>query len=144
MVGDHDHARRGRRNDLLAQQRSPAPFDQAQVRRDLVGAIDRKIELRHLVECGEHDAKPLGLRAGGVGGRDCLHLQPAPDPFTQQIDEMCCGGAGAKPDTHPGPDKVKRAGCGSPLLQLDIASHEFALPPVTISMAVLAPFARRA
>ena len=61
-VGDDDHALGGHGHDLLAQQRTAAALDEAQVGVDLVGAIDRQIEERLVVERGERDAQALGLR----------------------------------------------------------------------------------
>ena len=64
FVGDHDHSRGRRGNDLFAQQRAAAALDQGQIRRDLIGAVDGQIEFRRLVERGQRNAKPLGLRRG--------------------------------------------------------------------------------
>src|SRR2546429_2085862 len=50
------------RNDFFAQQRAAAAFDQAQIGRDLVGAVDGEIELRRFLERGQWNPEPLGLR----------------------------------------------------------------------------------
>ena len=62
LVGNHDHALRRRRDDLLAQQRAAAALDQAQLVVDLVGAVDGQVEIRLVVERRQRDAEALGLR----------------------------------------------------------------------------------
>ncbi len=58
FIGDHNHPRRGRGDDLLAQQRAAAALDQRQVGRDLVCAVDGQIELGRLVERRQRNAEP--------------------------------------------------------------------------------------
>ena len=68
-VGNHHHPRRGMSHDLLAQKRAPTAFDQAKFVVDLVGAVDRQIKTRHLVERGHEQALALGSLARRLGSR---------------------------------------------------------------------------
>jgi hypothetical protein len=65
FVRDDDESERLLLDDLLAQQRTAASFDQAQIGVDLVGAIDGEIDRRHLEQRERRDA----LRA-----RQCLGI----------------------------------------------------------------------
>ena len=75
FIGNDDHARRRRRNDLLAQQRAAAALDEAEIRRDLVGAVYGQIELRRLVQGRQRHTDPLGIPPRGVGGRNAHDLE---------------------------------------------------------------------
>src|SRR6266478_3554620 len=55
-VSHHDHPLRGRSDDLLAQQRAAAAFDQPQLRIDFIGAVDGDVDLRMFIERRERDA----------------------------------------------------------------------------------------
>jgi len=56
LIRDDDEAPRGLLDDLLAQQRSAAAFDQAQPVVDRVGAVDGEIQRRELRERKRRDA----------------------------------------------------------------------------------------
>ena len=101
----------------------PPPLIRREVRRNLVGAVDREIERRRLVERGERDAEPLGLArvASEVGtpttsspprtrsassSTKCLAVEPVPSPSRM-------------PGLHP----VERASGGLTFLRFDV--HEF-------------------
>ena len=67
---DDDHQLVARlRDDLLAQVRTAAALDQVEVGRHLVGAVDRDVEARVVVERGQGDAEVAGLRRAGLRGR---------------------------------------------------------------------------
>ena len=72
-----DHAPRRRGDDLLAQQRAAAAFDQPELGIDFVRPVDRQIELRHVVERRERNAKRLRLRLGRLRGRDAADIKAA-------------------------------------------------------------------
>ena len=61
---------------------------QAQVRRNLVGAIDGQVQLGRLIERGEWDAKMLGIDARRLRGRNADHVEAGTDSFGQQRNEV--------------------------------------------------------
>src|SRR5947207_2188371 len=78
-VRDDNHPVGRCRNDLLAQKRAAAAFDEIERAVRLVCTIDRKIERRQLLEWGDRDAKTARLdggapRCGSAGSR-----QSSPD-----------------------------------------------------------------
>ena len=89
VVGDHDHAIRGRRHDLFPQQRAAAALDQIERGIDLVGAVDGEIEPVDLVERGQRNAALLGLDAGRLRGRHAHHLQCRRATFSPSRSTKC-------------------------------------------------------
>jgi hypothetical protein len=100
IVGDHDHAIRRRRHDLLPQQRAAAALDQVERGIEFVGAIDGEIEPVDLVERGQGDLALLRLNASNLRGRYADHAQPTGNPLAQQFDKMLRGRTGAEPQLH--------------------------------------------
>ena len=109
FIGDDDHARRCRGHDLLPQQCAAAALDEAEVGRDLVGAVDRQVKLRRLVQCRQRHADPLGIAPGRVGGRDTNDLQAGTDALAEQFHEMLRRGAGAQAQPHARTDVFEGA-----------------------------------
>ena len=120
FIDDDDHARGGRGDDLLPQQRSPTALDQAEVRRDLVGAVDGEIELRRLVEVGERHPQPLGVATSCFGCGHADHVEAGVNAFGQKLDEMFGGRPAAKTESHAGAHELERAGGGCTFLAFDI------------------------
>ena len=120
FIDDDDHSSGGRGDDLLSQQRSPTALDQAEIRRDLVGAVDGKIELRRLVEVGERHAQPLGVAASCFGCGHADHVEAGANPFGQELDEMFGCRPAAKAKSHAGAHELERAGGGCTFLAFDI------------------------
>jgi len=120
FIHDDDHAGRGRGDDLLSQQRAPTALDQAEIRRDLVGAVDGEIELRRLVEVGERHAQPLGVAASRFGCGHADHVEAGADTFGQEFDEVLSCRAAAKAKSHAGTHELERAGGGCTFLAFDI------------------------
>ena len=123
LVGDDDHARRGRRHDLFAQEGAAAAFDQRQIGRDLVGAIHGDVELGQFVERGERNAPLLGVVARGLRGRDPDHVEAVAHPLPEKLDEMPGSRTGAEPEPHARPDEVQSLGRGSAFLKLGVHGH---------------------
>ncbi len=110
--------RAGRRgDDLFAQQGAAAAFDQRQVGPDLVGAVDRQVELRRLVEGGERDAGALGVGAGGLRGRHADDVEAAAHTLAEQFDEMLGGRAGAEAEPHARAHEFEGPGGGGAFLK---------------------------
>src|SRR4029077_1558788 len=70
LVGDQDESPAGMRDDLLPQERPPAPLDAVNRRVDLVGAVDGQVE-RPVDFLRDRDATRLGLGPALLRGRDC-------------------------------------------------------------------------
>ena len=119
-VGDHDHARGGRGDDLFPQQRAAAALDQAQIGRDLVGAVHGQIELRRLVERGQRNAAALGIGARGLRGRHRDDVEAGAHAFADQLDEMLRGRAGAEPEPHAGTHEFDGASGGCAFLGIGV------------------------
>jgi len=119
-VGDDNHAGGGRCNDLLAQQSPPAALDQDEVGADLVGAVDRQIEFRRVIERRQRNAQAFGLCAGRFRGRDAYDREPAPHPFGQQIDELLRGRPRAEPQAHAGAHVFQGLSGRLPLLRFGV------------------------
>ena len=127
-VGDHDHPLRGRRDDLLAQQRAAAALDETQLAIDLVGAVDGQIEfgLSSSVVSG---CPGLGLPARRLRGRHADDIEPCLDPRAERVDEQgarsspyrarasCRGARSRAPFRRPRPCN-SRAGRHDPLRSL--------------------------
>ena len=115
LVGDDDHAGGGRRHDLLAQERAAAALDEAEVGRDLVGAVDREVELGRLVERRQRHARAFGVGARRLRGRHADDVEPAAHALAEQRHEMLRGRAGAEPEPHAGAHEFDRTGGGGML-----------------------------
>ena len=126
LVGDHHHPIGSGRHDLLAEQGAAAAFDQAKLVVDLVGAIDREIELRRLIERGERNSELLGLDARRLRTRHAEHAQAPGDPLPESGNEAGSCRAGTEPKPHAVLDQVK---CGTGGLLLQLVGLEQALPP---------------
>ncbi len=98
----------------------PPPLIRRQVGRDLVGAVDRQVELGRLVERRQRNAKPLGLRARRLRGRHRDDVEAGAHALAQQLDEMPRGRAGAEPEPHARAHEFDRAGGGGTFLGLDV------------------------
>jgi len=112
IVGDDHHLIGRGRHDLLAQQRTASALDQPQLIVDLIGAIDGEMQVRRVVERGQRNAKPLGLRTRRLGCRHAKHLESGGDFNSQRLDEARRGRAGAEPQPRPVADEIEGAqGC---------------------------------
>src|SRR6266566_2335492 len=98
------------------EQRAASPLDQRQVRSDLVGTVDREVEFGRLVEGRQRQPQPLGVGAGGPGGRHPDDVEPGAHAIRQQLDEVFGGRAGAQPEAHAGLDEFERRGGGLALV----------------------------
>ena len=100
IVGDHDHAIRGRRHDLFAQQRAAAALDEVEIGIDFVGAIDRQIEPVDLIQRRQRNAAALGIGARRLRCRHADDLKPGAYPLAKQLDKMLGGRPGAEAELH--------------------------------------------
>ena len=97
---DGEAAARGR-DDLLAQQGAAQPLDQIErAALDLVGAVDREIDLPMLGEGGERNARGLRLRRRSLRGGNADEAQALPMTPRQRLDRESRRRAGAEPDDH--------------------------------------------
>ena len=110
LIGDDDHARGGCSDDLLAQQRAAAAFDEIEIVVGFVRAIDDEIERREVVELGDRDAERAGLLARALGGGRAGDLQAGADAFGEEIEERFGRAAGPEPELHAVADEIERAG----------------------------------
>ena len=124
LVGDHDHLRRCRCHDLLAQQRPAAALDQSQIGRDLVGAIDREVEFRGLVERGERNTEPPppGRASPPTSGRR-RRRDPSRTRSPSRSTKCCRGRTGAQPEPHAGAHQFDRARPLPPACRLRTFMH---------------------
>ncbi len=90
-----------RRDDLLAQHGAAFSLDRAQLRIELVGAVDGQIEPCQRVEGKHRQAGRFRGAAGGERRCDGRHLQARRDPFPERGDGEVRRRAGAKADQHP-------------------------------------------
>ncbi len=107
-VGDDQHAARRCGDNFLAQQRAAAPFDQAQRAVDLVGAVDREVELGRLVERRQRNAELARLARRRLRGRHADDLQSLAHFGADEIDERAGGRAGAEAKPHARPHEGDR------------------------------------
>ena len=116
LVGDHDHACRGGRHDLLAQQRAAAALDQGEIGIDLVGAVDGQVEIGRSRRAWSAACRSAPhRRASPPRSARRSTLRPARDPLAQQLDEMLGGRAGAEAELHAVAHLFQRARRGLPL-----------------------------
>jgi hypothetical protein len=88
-------------NDLLAQQRSPKPFDE--VERGpfyLVGAVNRKIDFAMLAERSKRNLRCRRLGSCALGRGNANETQPLLMPPGKRFDCKRCGRARPEPDYH--------------------------------------------
>jgi phosphoglycolate phosphatase len=111
VIGNHHHAGGRGGDDFLAQQRAPSSFDEGEIGRDLVGAVDGEIEFRRLVEGGERNAEALGMRVRDLRGRDADDVEPGAHARAEKLDEVSRRRAGAQAEPHAGVHEIERA-CG--------------------------------
>ena len=103
FIGNDDHARRCGRDDLLPQQRTAAALDEAEIGRDLVGAVHRQIKLGRLVQCRQRHADPLGVAPRRIGGRNAHDLEAGAHALARAVPRNAwpwsrCPGPVACPD----------------------------------------------
>ncbi len=111
---DHDEPARRRGDDLLAGLRRAAALDEPAGRVDLVGAVDREVELAERVEVFDgQPERPRRLFGRGRGGRAAQALQISLGQGRQQIRDCRTG---SQPDTHPILDH-RRRGLGGRALE---------------------------
>jgi hypothetical protein len=67
-LGHHHQPGRGQGDELLAQQRSPAPLDQVELPVQLVGAIERKVQDAGAVQLDQLDTGRPDQGGGALGG----------------------------------------------------------------------------
>src|SRR5436309_1551169 len=97
-------------DDLFAQQRAAEALDQVEgAALNLVGAVDRQIDLRILGKGGERDVERARLRRGPFRRRDSDDLQPLRDPRSEALDNEISGRPGAEADDHSVLDVLDRA-----------------------------------
>ena len=123
LVSDHDHLGRGCGHDLLAQQRPTAALDQAQIGRDLIGAVNSEVKFGSLIEGGQRDPRPFGLRAGCFRGRHRGYFEPGANTLAQQFNQIAGGRTGAEPKPHAGTHEGQRSLGGGALLLLYVHWH---------------------
>ena len=96
-------------DDLLAQQGAAQSLDQVQgAAFDLVGAVDREVDLAMLGEGGERNAGRPRLRRGSLRRRNADEAQALPMPPGQRLDGERRRRAGAEPDDHAVLDQLDR------------------------------------
>ena len=96
-------------DDLLAQQGAAQSLDQVQgAAFDLVGAVDREVDLAMLGEGGERNAGRPRLRRGSLRRRNADEAQALPMPPGQRLDREGRRRAGAEPDDHAVLDQLDR------------------------------------
>ena len=100
-------------DDLFAQQRAAAALDEAQLRVDLVGAVDGQVELRRLLQRRQRNAEACRLGARRFGGRHADDLKTGRDVLAERGDEAARRGAGAEAKLHAGLDKSEGGGGGA-------------------------------
>jgi len=113
--GDDDEPLGGDGDDLLARVRAPAALDQPGPGGDLVGAVDRDVQRRELVERldGQTQRDRRGLGRGR--GRHAAQGEPARGQRGQQRRDRR---AGAEPDAHPVLDQLGGELRGAALVRL--------------------------
>ena len=98
-----------RRNDFLAQQRAAQTFDQIErAALDLIGSIDREIDLAMLAERRERNARRFRLRRRMLRSGNADEAQTLPVPPRQRFDRKGRGRAAAESDHHVILDQLHR------------------------------------
>ena len=102
---DDDHLACARlRDELLAEQRAATALDEVELRVDLVGAVDRDVDLPRHVVGEQRDPDAPGLVRGLDRGRhaDDVGQLTAREQRTDATGGVDRGRAGAEPDDHAG------------------------------------------
>ena len=115
----------------------PPPLISLSLRIDLVGAVDRQIELGHLVERRQRDAEAVRLRERRLRGRDAARFSPPATFSPSEIDEMACGRAGAEAEPHAGLDELERPSRPPPAFSFRCPGSRPCLP--SLAFADVAP-----
>src|SRR5690606_33980805 len=99
------------------------PLDQVERRVDLVGAVQREVEARLLLERGQRDAERGGARGGVARRRHAGHaLQRAvAQPLAEQVEQVSDGRAGPEAEHHAVLDPLERALGRLPLQRFTVA-----------------------
>src|SRR5262249_844754 len=122
LVGQYDETVGRGFDDLLTQQRTAQPFDQVQRRVDLVGAVEREIEPRALVQRRDLHPKLASQRSDRIRCRHADDIaQPAILQRLRQSPQHVCGRrAGAQAKRHTALDILKRMLGGLALVAFEI------------------------
>ncbi len=108
-IDDDGETAAGVGDDLLAQQGAAQSLDQVQgAAFDLVGAVDREVDLSMLGEGGQRNAGRPRLRRRSLRRRNADEAQALPMPAGQGLDRECRRRAGAEPDDHAVLDQLDR------------------------------------
>ena len=108
-IDDDGETPAGVGDDLLAQQGAAQPLDQVQgAAFDLVGAVDREVDLPMLREGRQRNAGRPRLRRGSLRCRNADEAQTLPMPPGQRLDRESRRRAGAEPDDHAILDQLDR------------------------------------
>jgi hypothetical protein len=97
-VGDDDEFARRRRDNFFVEERTTATFDQVELRVELVGAVDRDVDVLDFVEIGERNAELGGHFARVDRGRDAADFQAGFNAVADELDGVCGGRACAEAD----------------------------------------------
>src|SRR2546421_6143823 len=99
LRGDHDEDLRRRRDYLLARQRSASALHEPRTGVDLVGAVDRDVQIAQLVEVRQLEPQRKRGPFGRGRGRGAAHVrQPPLGDRRQQVRDRR---ARAEADAHP-------------------------------------------
>ena len=124
LVDDDDEAPARRGDDLFAQQGTAQALDQVQrAELDLVGAVDRQVDLLVFGKGRDRNAEPARLRRGALGGRDADDLEPLLDARRQPLDDKGGGRPGAEAEDHAVLDLFDRTQRRRPFQPVAIEDH---------------------
>ena len=113
LLGHHEAAGR-RGDDLLPQQSTAAALQQSETGVDLVGAVDRDVELEAAVEGDHLDVRGVDDRVGRVARDRHPQVGPRPEATHDRLYDRPHGPARAKADRHAGLEQLGgslRGGC---------------------------------
>src|SRR5262245_39018120 len=88
-------------DDFLANQRTSQPFDQIELRRNFIGAIDRDIDFRMILQSCERHSNFSSQDSRRLRCRYAEHTQPVLHALAQCTDEVGRRGSGTETDNHP-------------------------------------------
>src|SRR5260370_36634758 len=114
-VGDNDKLPRSARDDLLAQQRAAAAFDESEAGAYFIGAIDSQVKHRGVVEGDDGNGERLSALPAGGRGRDAAHAQSLLYALAELLYEHSRGTAAAKSQQHSVLDKLQSPPSRHPL-----------------------------
>ena len=129
------------RDNLLAQQGSAQSLDQIErAALDLVGTVDREIDLAMLAERGERNVRSLRLRCRTLRGGNADKTQALPMTPRERLDRESRRRAAAKPDDHVILDQLHRGLGGGALesVPIDTGRGRSRIHDVTAAAAALA------